>query len=328
MISYKTYKMINESFFNMGLSQTPTLGIVGSNLQEMGLDKKALMKKPPVMDDELEDEEMIDDEEMMGDELGDEEMMGDELGDEMMGDEFGDEEMMGDEFGDEMMGDEMGEFPPDEGLEDEEMVDDPLMNGEDDGEEMIDDMGDEDLEDEEMVFMKKPMRKHMQHDDLEDEDNPDYYTSGYSDHEDDAMSDLHSDLKSVDGGQHITQLNPNSKEDAAAMDRAERLAKFQKGRRRAGMRKHMGKCCGGKKHMAKENTEYDEFAQSLCEQLSGDQTNTYFSGLKEEILLAMQEPEEKSEPQPGEVGFAPQSKIGDVGGGYTMDDIDLPTLGN
>ncbi len=34
------------------------------------------------------------------------------------------------------------------------------------------------------------------------------------------------------------------------------------------------------------------------------------------------------EPQPGQVGFAPQGKVGAIGGGYTMDDFqDIPVLG-
>jgi len=323
MISYQTYKLINEASFNLGLSQKPALGIVGSNLAEMGLEKKA-----PIVDDELED--MGD----MGDEMGmdGEEEMGDFPPDEGLEGEMGDE--MGDEMGEmepcfvcNPEGEDMGQDPsceacggegwiPAEGGEEGE---DPLMGDEEMGDEEmpVDDMGDE----EEMVFMKKPMRKHMSPDELEDEENDSgYYSGGYDDHDD---TDDYEVMRDRDGNE-VGMSNAYDRHS----DQMDQMKSMR--HRRAGMRKHMSKggCCGGRKHMAKEHVEEDNFMESLSEQLSGDFTNTYFSGLKEEILLAMQGEEESSEPKPGDVGFAPQGKIGDdVGSGHTMDDIDLPTLG-
>jgi hypothetical protein len=51
------------------------------------------------------------------------------------------------------------------------------------------------------------------------------------------------------------------------------------------------------------------------------------SGLSEEMLIAMGLAD-NNEPEPGQIGFAPKGAIGELGGGFKMDDFkELPTLG-
>ncbi len=158
MISYKTYKLITESTFTLGLKSRPSLGIVGSKFQEMGFEKD---DNPEMMgDNEMGDyppEEPSD--EMGMDQLGDDEMDGDESG--MEGESQpcpacnhdgakDEEECVNDpdcqaceacdgtgwlppEGGEEGMDDEMGgDMDGEEGMGDE-MGGDPMMGGDDMG---------------------------------------------------------------------------------------------------------------------------------------------------------------------------------------------------
>lgn len=144
MISYKTYKLINESFASpmaLGLAPVHSVGVAGSKLSEMGL-------RPDEIDD-LEGEEGMEGEEGLepGPEVGVDGGMGDEMGDEMMGDEEGIED---------------APFPPEE-MEDMESL--AGLGGEDELGDEMDELGgedemmdDDDLEDEEFPMEGK---KHM-----------------------------------------------------------------------------------------------------------------------------------------------------------------------
>jgi len=90
------------------------------------------------------------------------------------------------------------------------------------------------------------------------------------------------------------------------------------------------KGCDCKKGCCKEDA--GDFLNSLASAAKGDVHQKWSStGLKEDALLAPdepQQPQQPEEPQPGDVGFAPQAKVGDIGGGYKMSDFDdIPTLG-
>jgi len=70
------------------------------------------------------------------------------------------------------------------------------------------------------------------------------------------------------------------------------------------------------------NCESDEFLKSLSKQVS---MNKNFS---EDSLVKPAYNVSDEEQKPGDVGFAPQGKIGSIGGGYTKDDLsEIPVLG-
>ena len=114
------------------------------------------------------------------------------------------------------------------------------------------------------------------------------------------------------------------------------------------MRKFMKKegCCDNKGYMKKdgkkakscnksmkeESCADDDFLSSLLNPTKIDLNQKFGSGLDEDALFALDEPQDgvgEAEPQAGDVGFSPQGKVGSgLGGGYTMDDFsDMPTLG-
>jgi hypothetical protein len=73
--------------------------------------------------------------------------------------------------------------------------------------------------------------------------------------------------------------------------------------------------------------EQDDFLNSLVKQATNTANVKYYSGLREDALFAPPTP--APEPQAGQAGFAPQSRVGAIGaGGYTQDDVsDIPVLG-
>jgi hypothetical protein len=78
---------------------------------------------------------------------------------------------------------------------------------------------------------------------------------------------------------------------------------------------------GGKKKFCGKGCSLEEMLNRQAHM------QTKFSnGLQEDLLIADTTP--SADPKPGDVGFAPQGKVGAIGGGYTMDDFkDMPTLG-
>lgn len=87
-------------------------------------------------------------------------------------------------------------------------------------------------------------------------------------------------------------------------------------------------CGTNMKKMRKENTSPDDdFFSSLRSQAKGNIGDKNTSGIAEEILIAM-DGQKQVEPGPGEVGFAPQVRMNQIGNGFSMDDFkELPTLG-
>jgi hypothetical protein len=87
--------------------------------------------------------------------------------------------------------------------------------------------------------------------------------------------------------------------------------------------KYAKKDCGkyAKKGCKCESTE---FTDSLIKSMGTKKTVT------EDALFSVVEPASENPPEnaPGSVGFAPQGRIGSIGGGYTKDDFsDIPVLG-
>lgn len=130
MISYKTYKLLNESFGPMSLGlKSQSAFSVGSKLAEMGLTPDEEKQLGGTFDDEMGPEEE-EEGNVLGDiEMGDDAPVGDDadvdpdldqLGGASLEDEMGDDEEMGDDLG----GDEFGaeddmDFGGEESEEDE-----------------------------------------------------------------------------------------------------------------------------------------------------------------------------------------------------------------
>jgi len=87
-------------------------------------------------------------------------------------------------------------------------------------------------------------------------------------------------------------------------------------------KKSKNKEADSKKHC---NCESDSFLDSLAKQTNGTQK----SSLAEDALFtAIDSSATDSSDEPGQIGFAPQGRIGSIGGGYTKDDFsDIPVLG-
>lgn len=138
------------------------------------------------------------------------------------------------------------------------------------------------------------------------------------------------------------QPNPMAQQQPQMMKK--KMVKFmsKKGERsfmaadapRKSMRKYMGKDCDHMKPKKKHHCkcEGNDFLDSLCSQAKGTVYQKGSSGISEEALFQLADPNAEYamgyEPQPGQAGFAPQGRVGSIGGGYTRDDFsDIPTLG-
>jgi len=75
--------------------------------------------------------------------------------------------------------------------------------------------------------------------------------------------------------------------------------------------------------------EGDDFLNSLCKNASRQQKGS--GGVNEDALFQLADPNAEyaqNDPQAGQYGFAPQGRVGSIGGGYTKDDFaDIPVLG-
>ena len=75
---------------------------------------------------------------------------------------------------------------------------------------------------------------------------------------------------------------------------------------------------------------HDDFLANLTSHAKGETRKKFSSGIKEDALLQAVDPNYGAEAQSGagQFGFAPQGRIGAIGGGYTQQDMqDLPVLG-
>jgi hypothetical protein len=333
-MSYKNWELINESMgHNLGLSNRHNLGAVGSKFKGM--------EPPPLTDDE-EDEEDEDfgDEDVLGDEEGDmlddedfddsgfppksagEELLGDEMGGE---DEFGggDDYEMGD-LGDDMDYDssEILQIDPDviDGLDDEGMEGEDMGLGDEDlgieGEDLDLDMGDEALDDDDMdEYMHDMKRAHM----------------GYLRKKMHKMMMRHeATIAQIKNEKPLNEVAPLAAAAAPAIASAVAPAVVDK----LMMKKAGGKSTDkkGKKNMSNEHFEtHEEFLNSLSRGAHNELGSKYDSGFSEDALFPVDDPNSnfEDEPKAGSVGFAPQGRVGAIGGGgYTMDDVaSIPTLG-
>lgn len=95
-------------------------------------------------------------------------------------------------------------------------------------------------------------------------------------------------------------------------------------------RKFMGKDCNYCKESVGTQAEtHENFLASLNNAAKGEIHQKWSSGVNEDALFQQVNPNDAfAEPQAGQPGFAPQGRVGSIGGGYTQDDFaDIPTLG-
>ena len=345
MVTYHEWELLNEAVgtsFSLGLSKPNTVGgLVGShNYQEGPVD---------LGDDEDEDEdyEEIDDEE------GDEEET-DLFGDSPDGPEKGfppddsesmdglptpDEEMLDGEEGGDEMDDVLAGINPDlAGLGDDEMGPEAGEMGPEAGE-MGDElgMGDEVMGEPDIAAADTPCPECNPEGEME-EGEPDCEFCGGQGYVTDDQAQMPEDPDAVDA--EIVDEDPESE----MMDLMAKMQNYcnkympQYSRKfmdkdepedkEEGSKKGFCKGCGRpmprckcRKQCCKES---NEFVNTLVDQIKGDVRRKYQSGLKEDALLQPAE----VEPQAGQAGFAPQGRVGSIGGGYTQDDIaDIPVLG-
>lgn len=130
-----------------------------------------------------------------------------------------------------------------------------------------------------------------------------------------------------------SKIEKDSKMDKAPVKKGEKKCKACAEKEMKGIKKGGTKCkaCAEKemKNSKKDTPKCGKFCQ--CE--SDEFTNSLLKsmGMKkpvtEDALFNVFDPNE-SENAPGNVGFAPQGRIGSIGGGYTKDDFaDIPVLG-
>lgn len=321
-------------------------------------DVDLLGKKPegpskgfPPDDSESMDGLPAPDEKMLGDKKGG----GDEIDDTLAGIDpdlagLGDDEMGIDPSVDKMgdIGDDElnGELPPD------------IADIADMGDEMGDEMGDDTAAD-----MPCP---ECNADGGMDEGDPECETCGGEGFVTDDQMEMPEDPDAVDAGMEdemgmaggepgvegpagemmdiMSRMNAYAAKYMPAMMQAQMSAQMEpqmKPQMAAHSKKHMSKTAskksrrfmnkdGCKKGCCKEDA--GDFLNSLASAAKGDVHQKWSgTGLKEDALFAPDEPDEpqqQEEPQAGEVGFAPQAKVGNIGGGYQMSDFDdIPTLG-
>jgi hypothetical protein len=280
----------------------------------------------------------------MGDEMGDMDM-GDELGDEMgdmdMGDEMGDMEMgeLGDEMGDEMgmempcptcnMDGEMEEGDPDC----EECGGEGFIADEEGGDldvDMEDDMGDEsDVEGEGLAVsdlmhrMQDYMQRYMAPKMAAHMDSGAEYMAA-----DDNLAAKH---KADAGSGQVRRPNHAIKAKARSFMSKDSHDKSMK----KDLKKNMKHMCGSGKcenFVGSQSETHEDFLANLMQSAVDGLPQGGKSGLSEDALFQVVDQDDgfpqAVKPEVGEVGFAPQGRVGGIGGGYTQDDIsDIPTLG-
>ena len=212
-------------------------------------------------------------------------------------------------------------------MEDEDM-DDEDMDDEDMDDEDMDDMDDEDMEDmddEDMEDMDDEDMEDMDDEDMDDEDMDDEDMDDMEDMDDEDMDDME-DMDDED----MEDMDDEDMEDEDMDDMEDEVSFMNKDYCGKGMGVEES-CCNkkmSKKFMKKDGTkkhqkcESDDFISSLISQMTNKKT------VSEDSLFTPVEEPFNDEAKPGDVGFAPQGKIGSIGGGYTKKDFaDIPVLG-
>lgn len=327
MMNYKEWKLITESFFGgqvLGLGvQRPNVigGILGSQFNEDDFEED---------DDDLENDDDLDDE---GDDLddGSDEVQDDfppDDSEELDGLPTPDEEMLDGEeedFGIDSIG--SAEDEPDDSFEgdlEKAISGPPKLPAPKGNDDFLDDI-DTDLlggefsgDEAEMGGIPCP---DCNPDGVEEGDPecPTCNGSGFADEAgglDDVDGDPDKDKDTMDlMAMMASYMGKYMKKEAS--EYKDVLKKGQKSKSKKSDRKHC-------------HCESDDFLSAISNQAKGNVYQKNSSGFSEDALLSAIDPNYDPEDQyrPGEVGFAPQGRVGVSGaGGYTQDDIaEIPTL--
>jgi hypothetical protein len=310
-MKYQEWKLIAESIgsgMTLGLSQPNVIGgPIGSRIAEEEYEDRDDVEES---DEDSEDEEEEDSEgpSFPPEDSGE---MEDEEESSCGAPKFMSKSFMGDEdMGDEDMGDEdMG----DEDMGDEDMGDEDMQD---------DDMGDGEEGDDDMSFLKDIDPSLMGDDSEAPMSDEAPMADGEIDAEpvEDDKTDMHKDtmelMKKMAAycgkymkaeAKHLNGEDPEADEPKVEPVKKEKPAKKTCGK----YMKHMKKGC---------QCEGDEFTNSLAKSMGSKQT------VKEDALFDAIG--DQAQDAPGSVGFAPQGRIGSIGGGYTKADFaDIPVLG-
>lgn len=322
MISYLEWKKLNESIapMTLGLKKLPVVGgVVGSKLQEAGFDKKD--DEDVDLDDDDTDLDDEEDEGLDGDLLGASEDDGPEKAfppddsEELDGLPTPDQEMLGNDDDakvQSILGDvdpELAGFDRDlGGMGGDEMSPEMDAAGGDMGDEMGPELG---VGDE---MMGEPCPD-CNPDGAEEEGDPNCPTCqglGFMDNEmgDDEMGGEELPVDAMDDGEGMEFMN--------AQPPMMMRKKMDNG---MGM-DYMSKCGACE--------TVDDFMKSITGQATGEINKKFSGGISEDALFMGEDPNTNlsKEPAAGEVGFAPQGRVGAIGGGYTQDDMKtIPVLG-
>jgi len=315
MLSYKQYKLLHENLDSViGVSTPKSIGLQNEAPQLFGMMSKMAKKmggdvppglgkkKPPMGPD-------------MGDDMGGE--MGPDMGDDM--EDMGDDEEMGDEEGGDM--EDMGD---DEEMGDEEGGDMEDMGDDEEGDE--EDMGDEDMGDAGPMGAGSPppgMGGAMGGPDM---------AAGLGGPMGKKKKPMPPMMMNKMGGSMFMKKE-------AAVDPQDAKMKAQNRKNKANDQKddgtgtaqkktttvREGKCCDKcgnmmNKKCNKMTKEQNEFNDSLMRQAGAlkfakDELG-FWVPVTEDVLIKNPEVED-NEPQPGEVGFATQQKLGISGSNFT-----------
>lgn len=333
MLSYKQYKLLHENLDSViGLSKPTNLGVRSEAGQLFGMMSKMGAggpppglggpppmgkKKPPMGDDadmdDMDDEdhphdEEGDDEDMDDTDMGDDEDGDEDMGDEDMGDEEGDEEGGDDMGGADMGGADMGPMgaggPP------------PGMGGPMGGPDMAGGLGGPP-----MGKKKKPMPPQMMskmgamymkkeaHADPQD-------SKMKGQNKKNAANDQKDDGKGTAQKKttFVREVADEQDEKMKAQNKADGLNDSCCSKCGKGMMKKSKKCC----KMTKEQREFNDSLMRQAGSLKFQQDELgFWVPVKEDVLIPTQQAQEDNEPQPGKVGFAPQTKIGLAGSNFT-----------
>ena len=322
MLSYKQYKLIQENFDSViGLSRPTNLGL--SEAPQLMMHKYMKGDVPPGLakksapgmggpDDDMDDEDHPHDDE--GEDMGDTDMGDDEdaddTGDEDMGGE-GDEE--GGEEGDGMgddggMGGPMGAGSPP-----------PGMGGPMGGPDMAGGLGGPPMKKKPPMMMKKMsgmgsmqpkamyMKKEAAADPQDSKMKGQNRKNAANDQKDDGKGTAQKKTT------FVREVADEQDEKMKAQNKADGLNDSCCSKCGKGMKKSK-KCC----KMTKEQREFNDSLMRQAGSLKFQQDEYgYWVSVTEDVLIQPQkQAAQDNEPQPGEVGFAPQAKVGILGSNF------------
>jgi hypothetical protein len=351
MTKYNEWKLITESLsgVTLGLSRPNVIG--GSIRSQFNFNEDDFEKDEDI--DDEDDDEVGDDEDFDGDdEAGDDESFPPEDSSEMdepseddedlssdlaaIGDPAKPEDLVGgkdDELGDDL-GSAIGSPSGDKGVKAGGDMDflgdiDPALLGDEEGSPV---QGPPE-ENGEKPSTPCPDCNAEGMQEVGDEECPTCQGSGFADDLGGEDIDVSNDLGD-DSGSPEDSIDPQSKDTMDLMSMmASYMGKYMK--KEAAQYEEMckpneKKPCKKTKKKDSTHCEVNSFLNSLTSQSSGKAHKSHNNGMSEDALLAAMDSnyDREDESRPGQVGYAPQGRVGSIGGGYEKSDFaDIPILG-